>query len=208
MLCRANINMALFFFFFVQSYSHSAYLDYGGDLFPVCRPAPVREAPKSPPTPSPKRIRRTKETKVKKRVHSSSQNRSSSSQNRSSSSENRSSSSENRSSSSLGLGGPAPLSCCRNKFGAVPPVLGGRIDGVGGESVTRSTRRCSSPVGVGGRCSINKFSESAGSYAHDPRVEERAHTSQKPEAKVDGALGVPAHSLGRLVWLSKVCVRQ
>ena len=48
--------------------------------------------------------------------------------------------------------------------------------------------------------------ESAGSYAHDPRVEERTHTSQKPEAKVGAAPGVLVHSLGilgRLVWLSK-----
>jgi len=45
------------------------------------------------------------------------------------------------------------------------------------------------------------------SYAHDPRVEERTHTTQKTlalEAKVGGA--VPTHSLGvlgRLVWLSR-----
>jgi len=32
-------------------------------------------------------------------------------------------------------------------------------------------------VGVGGRCSI-KISESAGSYAHDPRVEERTHITE------------------------------
>ena len=50
------------------------------------------------------------------------------------------------------------------------------------------------------------------SYAHDPRVEERTHTSQKTgalEAKVGGAHGVPTHSLGilgRLVWLSRVWV--
>jgi len=37
---------------------------------------------------------------------------------------------------------------------------------------------------VGGRCSI-RFSNSAGSYAHDPWVEERAHT----EAKVGRATG-------------------
>ena len=38
------------------------------------------------------------------------------------------------------------------------------------------------------------------SYAHDPRVEERTHTSQKKtvalEAKVGGAHGVLTHSLG------------
>ena len=33
-------------------------------------------------------------------------------------------------------------------------------------------------------------------YAHDPRVEERTHTSQTPDAEVGGAPGVPAHSLG------------
>ena len=50
------------------------------------------------------------------------------------------------------------------------------------------------------------------SYAHDPRVEERTHTSQKSgalEAKVGEAHGVPTHSLGilgRLVWLSRVWV--
>ena len=50
------------------------------------------------------------------------------------------------------------------------------------------------------------------SYADDPRVEERTHTSQKTgalEVKVGGANGVPTHSLGvhgRLVWLSRVWV--
>jgi len=33
-------------------------------------------------------------------------------------------------------------------------------------------------------------------YAHDPRVEERTHTSQTPDAEVGGVPGVPAHSLG------------
>jgi len=47
-------------------------------------------------------------------------------------------------SSSLGPGGPRR----RDKFGAVPPVLGRRTDGVGGEAVTRSTW-CSPPAGAG-----------------------------------------------------------
>ena len=49
------------------------------------------------------------------------------------------------------------------------------------------------------------------SYAHDPRVEERTHTSQKTgalEAKAGGAHGVPTHSLGILgrVWVELLSV--
>jgi len=46
---------------------------------------------------------------------------------------------------------------------------------VEGEALKRSTRWWSSPVGIGGRCSI-LISESAGPYAHDPR-RESGHTN-------------------------------
>jgi len=95
------------------------------------------------------------------------------------------SSSQNRSSPpSAPVGRPSSRSrvrSCRDQFGAVPPVLGGRIDGVG---------NAKHPVlqfsGRGrGRCSIVRTLMIRG---WNPRVEER---TQKPEAKVDGA---PAHS--------------
>jgi len=96
------------------------------------------------------------------------------------------------------VGRPSSGRRCRDNL--VRSLLSRRANRWCGEAVTRTIRWCSSQVW--GRCSVNKFPKSTASYAYDPRVEERTHTSQKPEAKVGAAPGVPARSfciLGRSV---------